>query len=77
MTYSLWEILKEIKENKLQVGSKFKAKDIPIELILEYDGSELVYNNIMGNTTTRDIVKLCSGEISTNYVKIEQEDCVC
>ena len=68
----LWEIIKLADEKKLTKGDKFKAIDIPIDLILEFDEDDsLVYNTIMGNTTERKLVSLCSGEISTEYTKID------
>ena len=68
----LWEIIKLADERKLTKGDKFKAINIPIDLILEYDEDDsLVYNTIMGNTTERKLVGLCSGEINTEYIKIE------
>ena len=67
----LWEIIKLADEKKLTKGDKFKAIDIPMNLILEYDEDDsLVYNSIMGNTTERKAVSLCSGEIDTEYIKI-------
>ena len=68
----LWEIIKLADERKLTKGDKCKAINIPIDLILEYDEDDsLVYNTIMGNTTERKLVGLCSGEINTEYIKID------
>jgi len=68
----LWEIIKLADEKKLTKGDKFKGIDIPMNLILEFDEDDsLVYNTIMGNTTERELVSLCSDEISTEYIKID------
>ena len=68
----LWEIIKLADEKKLTKGDKFKGIDIPMNLILEFDEDDsLVYNTIMGNAAERKAVSLCSGELGTEYVKIE------
>jgi len=66
----LWEILKFIYENKLNKGDQFEAIGLPFEMIIEYDGNDLVYANIMGNTIKRDTVSLCSGEMSVIFKMI-------
>jgi len=68
----LWEIIKLADEKKLMKGDQFKAINIPFDLILEFDEDDsLVYNTIMGNAAERKAVSLCSGELGTEYVKIE------
>ena len=68
----LWEIVKLADEKKLIKGDQFKAINIPFDLALEFDEDDsLVYNTIMGNTTERKTVSLCSGELCMEYVKIE------
>jgi len=67
----LWEIIKLADEKKLTKGEKFKAINIPFDLVLEYDEDDsLVYNTIMGNTTERKAVSLCSGELGTEFMQI-------
>lgn len=67
----LWEILKDVVEGKVEKGARFKGLNLPISLELEFDGCDLVYSNLMGDVETRDTVSLCSGEIATDYIKLE------
>jgi len=68
----LWEIIKLVDEKKLTKGDQFKAINIPFDLVIEFDeDNSLVYAKIMGNTTKRKAVNLCSGELGAEYVKIE------
>lgn len=69
--YKIWEILKMKDEGVLNKGDKFKAKNIPFECIIEFDGCNFVYYNLMGNTLSRDTVSLCGGELTCNYEKVE------
>lgn len=72
----LWEIVKMADEGSLKEGDKFIGVSIPlvnplpIKLIIEYDGYGLIYNTIMSDTTSKDNVTLCGGEIRTEYAKL-------
>jgi len=67
----LWEIIKLADEKKLTKGDQFKAINIPFDLILEFDEDDsLVYKTIMGNTTERKAVSLCSGELGTEFIQM-------
>lgn len=66
----LWEIAKLATEEKLKEGDKFRALDLSITLIIEFDGCSLVYNKIFHDSTSRDTVVLCSGELSADFVRI-------
>jgi len=65
----LWEIIKLADEGKLTKGEQFKAINIPIDLIIEYDGNDLVYAKIMSDTVERETVS-CSGEIRTEFIQL-------
>ena len=68
----LWEIIKGINEDKYIDGDKFVAKNLLVTMILECEGQSLIYNNIMEDTISRNVVTLCSGEISVDYLKMEK-----
>jgi len=66
----LWEIIKLADEKKLTKGDQFKAINIPLDLVLEYDEDDsLVYAKIMGNTTERKTVS-CRGEMRTEFIQL-------
>lgn len=66
----LWEIVKLATEGKLEKGDKFKGLELPLLLIIEFDGDSLIYNTIMDDTTSKNTVTLCSGELDADFVKI-------
>jgi len=67
----LWEIVKLVSEEKMLCqGYKWKGINIPINLIIEFDNGSLVYYTLMSDTTSRDPVSLCNGEINTEFERI-------
>jgi len=66
----LWEILRDIDNNIIKKGDRFKAKDLPITLEIEYTGYELVYSHIMDDKKSRHVVTLQS-EIDTLFEKVD------
>jgi len=66
----LWEIIRDINDGKVKKGDQFNGINSIVDLIVEYDGSNLIYNTLMGDSTTRDVVTCCSGEMNTDFEKI-------
>ncbi|EQC1535503.1 hypothetical protein ACY1J9_001334 [Clostridium botulinum] len=71
--YMIDDIIKLIRIGKIEKGDKFKAIETPCNLIIEYDGNDLVYNTIMGNKSDRDTVILSKVEINTKFIKLPDE----